>query len=79
MIFKNIKEKEEKNTHFFYVMGWKDDSMKNAPIYKEKFDIYDRAVKFFNKLLGVCGYVVLFENIGGKRKWIADTEDMSNL
>lgn len=76
-LFQHLESK--KNTHYFYVMGWEDEDMKNAPLHKKKFDIYDDAVRFFKSISKTCGFVVLFENIGGKRKWIADTEDSSNL
>lgn len=33
-------EKHE-NNHYFYVMGWKSADLKNAPIKRKKFDIYD--------------------------------------
>lgn len=69
----------KKNNHYFYVMGWKDGNMQNAPLHKQKFDIYEEAIQFFKTVSKKCEYVVIFENIGGKRKWIADTEDTSNL
>lgn len=76
-LFQHLEHK--KNNHYFYVMGWETDNIKSAPTKKKKFDIYEDAVKFFKSISKTCGYVVLFENIGGKRKWIADTEDTSNL
>lgn len=68
---------EKENTHYFYVMGWKSRDKKTAPIKRRKFDIYDDAVEFFNHISKVCKYVEMFEYIGGKRKWIADTDDHS--
>jgi hypothetical protein len=58
-------------------MGWDNENMINAPIYKNKYDIYDDAVKFFKKLEKLCKFVSMFEMIGGKRKWIADSHDTS--
>jgi hypothetical protein len=71
-----IHEKEKDN-HYFYVMGWKTDDKKSAPYKRCKFDIYDEAVQFFKDISKVCKYVEMFEYIGGKRKWIADTDDTS--
>ena len=72
----HIREKEKDN-HYFYVMGWRDKDMKSAPIKRCKFDIYDEAVKFFKDIIHECRFVQMFERIGNKRKWIADTDDMS--
>ena len=71
-------EKHE-NNHYFYVMGWKTADLKNAPIKRKKFDIFDDAVEYFNKIENQCGFVSMFEKIGGKRKWIADSEDKSAI
>lgn len=65
------------NSHYFYVMGWKNADKSNAPIKKEKFDIYEDAVDYFKSIQKICGFVQMFEYIGGKRKWLADTKDMS--
>ena len=70
---------ETGDNHYFYVMGWKASDKKTAPIKRKKFDIYDDAVEFFKKISKVCGFVQMFEQIGGKRKWIADTNDDSAL
>lgn len=67
------------NNHYYYVMGWKTTYMKSAPIYKKKFDIYDDAVGYFNTISDECGFVSMFEKIGNKRKWIADSEDKSAI
>jgi hypothetical protein len=73
------KTDKKENTHYFYVMGWRTAGLKNAPVYKKRFDIYDDAVDYFHELQDRCGFVSLFEVIGGKRKWIADSEDFSAI
>ena len=75
----NSDDKEKKDMHYFYVMGWIDEEMTNAPKSKQTFNIYDDAVKYFKKLTKTCAFVTMFEKIGAKRKWIADTDDMSKL
>lgn len=77
MLLKLKREKE--NSHYFYVMGWKESNLLNAPVKKKKFDIYREAVEYFNDLENECAFVSMFEYIGGKRKWIADSEDKSSL
>ena len=70
---------EKENKHYYVVMGWLDKKKQNAPRYKKRFDIYDSAVDYFRDLLKKCKFVQIFENIGGKRKWIADSENTENL
>ena len=69
------KVRESDDNHYFYVMGWTDRGKKTAPIKKKKFNIYDNAVDYYDELTKSCGFVQMFEVIGGKRKWIMDTED----
>ena len=59
-------------------MGWREKGKKTAPVKKKKFDIYDDAVDYYKELSKTCGFVQMFEYIGGKRKWIMDTEDSKN-
>jgi hypothetical protein len=78
LILKFEHHKKE-NNHYYYVMGWKEAHLFNAPIHKEKFDIYDEAVSYFKEIENECAFVSMFEYIGGKRKWIADSEDKSAI
>lgn len=74
-----MPSKKKENNHYFYVMGWDSGKFLNAPTEKKKFDIYDDAVEFFKDIEDECGFVSMFEYIGGKRKWIADSEDKSAI
>lgn len=65
---------ESTDSHYFYVMGWEDNTMKNAPIEKKKFNIYKDAEKYYDALKKECGYVSMFEYIGGKRKQLMSTD-----
>lgn len=66
---------DDKNTHYFYVMAWDDVDKTNQPKKKKKFDIYDDAVSFYEKLCNKYALVILFEHIGGKRKSIMNSTD----
>ena len=66
---------DDKNTHYFYVMAWNDEEKKNKPKAKKKFDIYDDAVEFYEKMCKKYKLVILFEHIGGKRKAILNSMD----
>lgn len=73
-----LEFENDKNSHYYYVMGWTDDEMTNAPKYKRKFDIYDDAVDFFDFCtikLGRKGLVRVFEYIGDKRKEILNSKE----
>ena len=70
---------EKENTHYFYVMGWDSKDKRSAPVKRNKFDIYEDAVEFFKHISKVCEFVQMFEYIGGKRKWIADTDNTLTL
>ena len=75
-----LKIHEKGDSHYFIVMGWKDkEPRKNAPKYNRRFNSYEDAAEYFDRLSERCSFVELSEYIGGKRKWIADTEDTSNL
>ena len=73
-----LKHETVENTHYYYVMAWSNDSFRNAPVRKKRFDIYDDAVDFYDaavaELCPEC-YVQMFEYIDGKRKMIMTTED----
>ena len=66
----------EENSHDFYVMGWFEECKKTAPRAKKKFNIYDDAVEYYNKLTKKLGYVEMFEYIGGKRKMLQNSADV---
>lgn len=73
-----LEYENETNSHYFYVMAWKDEYLGSAPIRKKRFDIYDDAVDYFNRAvddLGENAFVQMFEYSGGKRKVIADSEN----
>lgn len=73
-----LEYENETNSHYFYVMAWKDEYLGSAPTRKKKFDIYDDAVEYFNRAVddfGEDAFVQMFEYSGGKRKIIADSED----
>lgn len=73
-----LEYENENNSHYFYVMAWKNNYLGSAPVRKKKFDIYDDALEYFNKALSDLGdnaFVRMFEYIGGKRKIIANSED----
>ena len=66
---------DDKNTHYFYVMAWDDEDKKNKPNKKKRFDIYDEAVEYYDRLCDKYPLVILFEHIGGKRKSIMSSTD----
>ena len=71
-------EEDNENSHYFYVMAWKDGEFSDNPETKQRFDIYDDAVKFFNKAVRdfrPYGYAEMFEYISGKRIFIANSDD----
>lgn len=73
-----LEFENDKNSHYYYVMAWTDDTMKNGPVSKKKFDIYDDAINFYNRCIhkiGKSGYVRIFEYIGEKRKEIKNSEE----
>lgn len=73
-----LKHETVENNHYYYVMAWRDNDFKNAPIRKKKFDIYDDALDYYEKaILDLCPecFVQLFEMIDGKRKLMKSTEE----
>ena len=63
------------NNHYFYVMAWKTEKKINAPNEKKKFDIYSKALKYYNDLVKKYETVIIYEYIGGKRKIAKTTEE----
>ena len=44
-----LEYENETNSHYFYVMAWRGDRMKSAPVRRKRFDMYEDAVEFFNQ------------------------------
>ena len=75
-----LKVFESGNSHYYVVMGWKTNRKKNAPNFNERYYIYDEAVESFNNLVKKeYEFVEIYEYIGGKRKWIANSDDTEKL
>lgn len=70
-----VKLFETGDSHYYVVMAWKSNRKKNAPDFNERYYDYDKALKSFRKFLQSYAYVEFFESIGGKRKWLADTDN----
>lgn len=70
-----VKIFETGDSHYYVVMAWKTNRKKNAPDFNERYYDYDKALKTFRKLLQDYEYAEFYESIGGKRKWLADTDD----
>lgn len=71
-----LKIFEAGESHYYVVMGWRHNRKKNAPDFNERYYRYDEAVKNFNKLMkDKYEFAELYEYIGGKRKWIMNSDD----
>lgn len=79
MIRMKLRIYESDDSHYFSVMAWKNDKKITAPNYNEKFHNYTKALKMFNKLYSEYGLVELYEIIGDKRKWLADSNDTTAI
>lgn len=72
-----LEYENDANSHYFYVMAWKGDDKKSAPVRKKRFDIYDDAVEFFNQAVDDLSpnvFVQMYEINSDKRVVIADSE-----
>lgn len=70
-----LKIFEAGESHYFVVMAWKTNRKKNAPDFNERYYDYERAMNVFRKLRKDYEFVEIYESIGGKRKWINDSEN----
>lgn len=74
-----LEKVHEDDTHYYTVMGWISEQKISAPKYNKKFNIFEEAKKFYNRIYDLCGYVEFLEVIDGKRKIIATSDEDPKL